>query len=166
MKSNQIKSFFDYDDNYPTCDSTYATLCIYLHDIDDPAIITKKLGIQPSRIQVRGEIRNGKVKKWPAAWFLETSEQVQSKDVRRHIDWLLEYIKDNSDFIKQLQDTNSEIWISCFWASAPGHGGPMLDRDIIKRIAESGLGIYFDVYFAGDQQNEVFNKKWDALLNI
>ena len=158
MKSNKIKSFFDYNDDYPTCDSTHATLCIYLPDNEDPNAITKKLGLQPSRIQVKGEIRFGKVKKWPTAWFLGTSEQVQSKDVRRHIDWLVEQIKDNLTFIKQLQDTDSEVHISCYWASASGHGGPMLDQDILKRIADLGIGISFDIYFADNQINEIFNE--------
>jgi hypothetical protein len=162
MNSNKIKSFFDYNDDYPTCDSTYATLCIYLPDNANPTALSEKLNIQPSRLQTKGEIRNGKVKNWPTAWFLETSDQVQSKDVRRHINWLLEHIEDQSDIIKQLQNTDTEVHISCFWASATGHGGPMLDQDILKRISNLNIGISFDIYFAGDQINEIFNEKLKA----
>jgi hypothetical protein len=147
------KSFFDYDDNYPTCASTYATLCIYLPDNHDINALSGKLGVQPSRTQVKGEVQNGKVKRWPTAWFLETSEKVQSKDVRRHVNWLLEQIKDKSEIIQQLQAGDSEVHISCYWASAVGHGGPVLDQDILKRIAELNIGISFDIYFAGDYTN-------------
>jgi hypothetical protein len=151
------KSFFAYDDDYPTCASTHATLCIYLSDDDDPTILSEKLGLQPSRTQVKGELRQGKVKRWPTASFLETSEEIRSKDVRRHIDWLLEQIQGKSEIIQQLQVADSEVHISCYWASAVGHGGPMLDQDILKRIAEFNIGISFDIYFAGDKVNETFD---------
>lgn len=153
-----MKSFFNYDDDYPTCYSTHATLCIYLPDDGNPNAITDNLGVKPSRMQVKGETRKGKVKNWPTAWFLETSEQVRSNDARRHIDWLLEQVQDNSDYIKQLQDSGCEVHIFCFWESAYGHGGPMLDHDIVKRIADLGIGIYFDIYFAGDKINEIYNE--------
>ena len=156
MNSNKIKSFFDYNDDYPTCASTYATLCVYLPDNADPNALSEKLGLQPSRIQIKGEIRDGKVKNWPTSWFLQTSEQVQSKDIRRHVDWLLEHLKDHLEIIKQLQATDSEVHISCFWVSAAQHGGPMLDHDILKRVGNLNIGISFDIYFASDKINEQF----------
>jgi hypothetical protein len=152
------KPYLEYDDDYPTCNSTHATLCVYLPIDYDPIGLSDKLGIQPSRKQVSGELRNGKVKRWPTAWFLESSEKVRSKDVRRHIDWLLQQINTKSDVIKELQDIGSEVHISCFWVSAVGHGGPTLDQNILKRIADLNIGIDFDIYFAGDVINEAFNK--------
>jgi hypothetical protein len=140
------KTFFAYNDSYPTCARTYATLCIYLPDASDPNAVSEKFGIQPTRTQVKGEIRNGKTKRWPTAWFLGTTEKVQSKDVRRHVDWLLDQLEDKSEIIRQLQESGSEIHISCFWESAIGQGGPMLDPVILKRIAKLNIGIIFDVY--------------------
>jgi len=156
MNSTKIKSIFDYNDSYPTCHTTYATLCIYLPDTSDPNTLSEKLGIQPSRTQVKGEVRNGKVKQWPTAWFLESKEKIQSKDVRRHIDWLLEQLRDKSEIIQQLQIADSEVHISCFWVSAFGHGGPMLDSGILKRIAELNLGISFDIYLEEDDVGETY----------
>ena len=152
------KSYFDYDDDYPTCYSTHASLCIYLPNRHDLAALSERLGVQPSRTHVNGEIRNGKVKRWPTAWVLESSERIQSKDVRRHIDWLLQQIENKSEVLEELMDAGSDIHISCFWVSAVGHGGPMLDQDILKRIAKLNIGIAFDIYFAGDEINEIFNK--------
>ena len=153
MVSNILKTFFEYSDSYPTCSRTHATLCIYLPDASNPNELTEKFGIQPSRTQVKGEVRKGRARTWPTAWFLESTEKVQSKDVRRHIDWLLEQIQDKSEIIKQLQTEGSEIHLSCFWESAVGHGGPMLDADLLKRIAMLNMGIAFDIYFADDNES-------------
>ena len=152
-----LNTFFDYNDDYPTCESTHATLCIYLPDYSDTNELSEELGLKPSRTQVKGEIRKGKLRKWPTAWFLASTEKIQSKDVRRHIDWLLDQIKGKSNLINRLQIAGSEIHISCYWASASGHGGPMLDTRILKRIAEMNIGISFDIYFAGDVINEIFD---------
>ncbi len=154
MSSVNPKSFFAYDDLYPTCYRTHATLCIYLPETYNPNELSGKLAINPSRTQVMGEVRNGKVKNWPTAWFLESTNNVDSKDVRRHIDWLLEQISGRSEIIQQLQAEGSNIHISCFWVSAVGHGGPMLDPDILKRIATLNIGITFDIYFEDEQEGE------------
>jgi hypothetical protein len=149
MISKRIRTFFDYSDSYATCSRTYASLCIYLPDASDPNELTEKFGIQPSRTRVKGEFRNGKRRNSPTAWFLESMENVESKEVRRHIDWLLDQIEERSEIIKQLQLEGSEIHISCFWESALGHGGPMLDPTILNRIAALNIGIAFDIYFDG-----------------
>ena len=112
MVSKRVKTFFDYDDSCSTCSSTRATLCIYLPDSDNPNELTKKLGIQPSRTQVKGEVRNDRVRNWPTAWFLESKEKVTSKEVRRHIDWLLEQLDGKSEVIRELQTDGSEIHLS------------------------------------------------------
>src|SRR5688500_16478169 len=111
MKSSRIKSFFDYDDSYPTCDRTHASLCIYLPDTSDPNALSEKLGVQPSRTQVKGEVRNGKAKQWPTAWFLESTENVQSKELRRHINWVLEQLDGKLDVIQELQSRDAEMHI-------------------------------------------------------
>jgi hypothetical protein len=148
MNQDNMNSFFEYNDEYPTCDSTYASLCIYLPRDFNPAIVSEKLGLQPTRTQVHGEVRNGDMKKWPTAWFLETSEIIQSKESRRHIDWILEQVEDHSEGIKFLHDIGAEIHISCYWVSALGHGGPMLDAKSLERIATLNIGICFDIYFS------------------
>ena len=96
---------------------------------------------------MKGETRNGKVRNWPTAWFLESAKQIDSKDVRRHIDWLLDQFNGRSETLRQLRDEDATICLSCFWESATGHGGPMLDADILNRIAALNIGIAFDIYF-------------------
>lgn len=153
-----VNKLFEYSEDYPTCDTTHATLSIYLPDDYDPNILSEKLAIQPSRFQRNGEIRNGKVRQYPTAWFLESAEHIQSKELRKHIDWILDQIEAKSEVIHELRSTNAQVDISCFWVSAFGHGGPMLDSKILKRIADLQIGISFDIYFSGDEINASFDR--------
>ena len=152
-----IKSLVEYHDDYATCHSTYATLCIYPPETGDPAALSEKLGLRPSRTQVHGEEVHGKLKNWPSAWFLGTQGKVETNELRRHIDWLLEQVEDKAEVIQTIQAEGAEVHLSCFWVSAFGHGGPMLDPHILKRLARLNIGISFDIYFAGDKINEAFD---------
>jgi hypothetical protein len=158
MSSTETDSRWSFDDVYATCHDTHATLCIYLPDGFDPSVVSETLGIQASRTQVRGEVLKGRLRHWPTAWFLRSEEQVQSKDLRRHIDWLLDQLVGKSEYIQDLQRAGADIHIGCFWVSAFGHGGPMLDRHILERLVALGLAIDFDIYFAGDDINDIFDK--------
>src|SRR5215475_10644602 len=109
MMLKRLKTYFDYNDSYPTCSRTHATLCVFLPDTIHPDELTEKIGIQPSSIRVKGEVYKGKLRDWPTSWFLESEEKVESKDVRRHIDWILEQIRDKSEIIKHLQTAGSQI---------------------------------------------------------
>jgi hypothetical protein len=154
MNSIEQEPLFAYNDSYPTCHSTDATLCIYLPDAYNPNLLSEKLDIQPSKTQMKGEIYKGKVREWPTAWFLESKGKVHSKDIRRHISWLIDQVEGKSEFIRQLQTEGSEMRISCFWVSAFGHGGPMLDAEIMKRLVELNVGVSFDIYFDEDEPDQ------------
>ena len=148
-------SISEYDDAYATCEKTYATLCIYLPDQSDPNTVSDQLGLIPSRIPKKGENREGKTMHWPTAWFLTTDDEIQSKDVRRHIDWLIEQLTGMDEIISKLLSNNSKIIISCYWLSSVGHGGPILSPKIMGRLGELNIGIEFDVYFdRGDAKEE------------
>lgn len=159
MKTPLLKSSrADYNDTYPTCEETHVTLRIYLPEGSDPDVVTEKLGLQPTRTQRKGELRNGQIKQWPTAWFINSEEKVQSKDLRRHLDWLMEQLSGKQEVIRELQKAGARLDISCFWASACGHGGPMLDPRILKRLARLNIGLGFDIYFAGDDIGEALER--------
>jgi hypothetical protein len=147
MTALRNNSVSEYDDAYATCEKTYATLCIYLPDQYDPNSLSEELGITPSRIQVKGENREGSIMRWPTAWFLTTDEIIQSKDVRRHIDWLIDQLTGKEKIIQKLKVNSSKVEISCFWLSSSGHGGPMLSSNTMGRLGELGIVLGFDVYF-------------------
>jgi hypothetical protein len=137
------------DDDYATCAGTYATLCIY----DDhlvPDAVTRKLGVEPSGSQIKGHPssdRHGRVYiPEIGGWFLSTKGHVVSRDVRRHLEWLLDRLAGCEHALKSFQDNAYRMEVSCYWLSAEGQGGPILSPDIMRRLGGLGLAVGFDIY--------------------
>jgi hypothetical protein len=134
-----------YDDDYPTCKATYATLRIY-HDELEPDIVTSRLVLAPSESQKKGK-KLGPNRMAPVGgWFLSSQDHVISKDVRRHVAWLLDQVAGREDQFLKLQDEGYKTDIFCYWRSASGHGGPELDPELMQRLVSLRLIIGFDVY--------------------
>ena len=145
----------DYTDDYATCARTYATLCIYREDLD-PMAVSQELGIQPTRTQRRGE-RSRSGRRPPTkigGWFLTTKDVIESRDVRRHIDWLLDQFEIRVDAVKRLRTAGCRMVVNCYWQSASGHGGPMLCPATMGRLANLGFELWFDVYFFQSEDPE------------
>lgn len=145
----------EYIDDYGACERTYATLCVYTQAMD-PAAVTEWLGVQPSRWQRVGElpsvasVSRGRISR-PAtlnAWFLSSENHVTSRDVRRHIDWVLDQIAGKSEALFVLQERGCIMDVSCFWRSACGHGGPTISPAQSRKLAEFNLDLGFDIYGA------------------
>lgn len=130
----------DYDDEYPTCKATYATLRLYLGDLT-PDAVTERLGLSPTESQT--QTRSAKHSQ---AWFLCSKGQVHSRDVRRHIDWILDQVTPVAARFRDLIARGAKADVACFWVSASGHGGPMLSPIQMRRLAELELECWFDVY--------------------
>jgi len=140
------------EDEDPTCAQTYATLRIYPERLD-PTEVTARLGIAPSSWQRRGEVPNpGSKRPLPAtldAWFLTTNGVVESRDVRRHLDWLLARVGPTVDALRALRAEGCRMDVSCYWLSRSGHGGPVVTAAQMGELAQLGLELWFDVYFVG-----------------
>jgi hypothetical protein len=141
----------DYNDAYETCGDTYATLCIYSEDLR-PVEITEMLGVEPTKAQKKGEIC------WPRkavckvnAWFLSSKDRVESKDSRRHIDWILDQVSDKSNIFESLRRKGCRTEVSCYWLSMSGHDGPILSPAQMKPLAACGLDCWYDIYFSSDE---------------
>ncbi len=136
--------------DYPTCEQTYATLRIYPERFD-PAEVTARLGLKPSRWQRRGEAwAPGSCPAKLHGWFLTSEGMVESRDVRRHLDWLLAQIGPRGDSIRTLQEDGCAMDVSCFWMSRSGHGGPSVRPAQMWELARLNLELWFDVYFGGN----------------
>lgn len=139
----------EFDDDYPTCSKTYASLRLDHEDLD-PERITGLLKIEPTWTQTKGvrcTRRSGKtfVPKI-GVWLFSTKDRVASKDVRRHVDWLLTQLDGKDEALKRLQAEGVHTDIFCYWLSADGQGGPTLSPGIMRRLAELELEIGFDIY--------------------
>jgi hypothetical protein len=134
-----------YKDDYATCEETYATLRIY-HDELEPNAISTRLALAPSKAQKKGDILSSGRTLPVGGWFLSSKDHVTSKDARRHVVWILDQLNGRDQELERLQNEGYQMDLSCFWASASGHGGPELDHEIMKRLASLRLNIGFDVY--------------------
>lgn len=138
-----------YDDEYPTCVSTSAWLRV-MSELLKPGEVTSSLGIQPSRTQVLGELPHP-TSKHPyrsGGWFLESRGHVQSRDSRRHIDWLLWQLQGKAAAIAQLKAEGHLVDACIYWESV-GQGGPTLDPSHMVQLGELGIELWFDIYFSG-----------------
>lgn len=140
-----------YNDAYPTCERACAQLLIYPGEMD-PALVTRRLEIEPTSIQRGGEvIRNslGRERTVPMnGWFLSSEGKSSSMDLRRHLDWLLEKLTGRREALISLQEIKDlKMGINCIWWSAAGQGGPTLWPEQMKVMAELELECSFDIGF-------------------
>jgi len=143
------------DDAYETCERTLATLRIGGENLD-PAFVTSQLGIEPTKTQKKGEVhRNSRGLERTSktgGWFLSSEDHVNSKDVRRHLDWLLERLIPVKDQLRSLQETEEIVMdVNCIWWSA-GDGGPTLWPEQMRLLAELNLECGFYISFYGDDE--------------
>jgi hypothetical protein len=141
-----------YDDDFATCKRTYATLAIYKHEID-LAYVSGVLGIEPNEGQPHGTSQqktpgSGVSKAGTRGWFLTSKGNVQSRDLRRHIDWVTERLTGKVAGLRELKETGHEARIIAYWLSAYGHGGPILSSPQTQAIAQLDVDLDLDVYIA------------------
>ncbi len=136
----------EYDDNNSYCLRTYSTLRIFSGEML-PAAVTEQLAIQPSRVwhrdgadTVAPRKRNG--------WFLTTRGSVESKDTRRHIDWLLEQLNGHEVFLQGIRAAGGDTDMMCFWHSAGlPEGGPTLGPAQMAALSALGMTVSWNIYF-------------------
>ena len=148
-----------YDDRYPSCDRTAATLRIFTGDTD-PRFVGHSLGLEATTINVKGV---GRVWPLPArsfpvganAWFLDSEGKVSSADLRRHLDWLLDQIEPVGDnLIDIARSPNVVMDVFCPWWSARGEGGPRLNASHLRRLGALHLSVGFEIAFYPDTDQD------------
>ena len=118
--------------------------------------MTAKLGLEPQETMTKGlphELPSGRLREATVSgWFLSSEGQVASKDLRDHLDWLLDRLRPAAAGLSVLQadEVRMEIW--CRWDSASGHGGPTLEPEQMRLMAELNLQCGFDIYLADDEE--------------
>ncbi len=141
----------DYDDSYATCVKTYSTLRIF-SDALNPEEITDLLHIEPTSAFQKGEVHGrGKFERKTNGWFWCTEGMSSSKDTRRHVDLVLAAFEGKLDVVKALQARGCKIDITSYWMSS-GQGGPWLMPPQMLKLGALGIGIWWDVYFADEDE--------------
>jgi hypothetical protein len=134
-----------YDHNFRSCSRTYATLLIF-HEAMQPDQITAALGLEPDDTARRGE-PTALARRVPRnLWARGTYDQYESRDLRFHVDKILDELRGKEDRLNWLLKRGCEIEISCFWESASGNGGPELDVGFLKRLTQFPVSMTFDIW--------------------
>jgi len=138
----------EYNDSYPTCANTD---CLFRLSSDEisPDKITEILGVTPTSIRVKGELRNPKRPESvniSNCWYLGSKNHITSKDCRRHLDWIIENLIDKKEQIYKLNKMGVEMSICCTWESAENQGGPAMNPDQMGPLAELGIPVWWEVW--------------------
>jgi Domain of unknown function (DUF4279) len=134
-----------YDDDFATCARTYASLRVFCVDLG-PDAIGHLLGFPATSSYVIGEpVGRSDSRRKTNAWLLSTRDEVESKDLRRHIDWLLDAI-DGTELVALTRERQAHSDVFCYWASASGHGGPEFSPSQMLRLANLQLPLVLDIY--------------------
>ena len=133
-----------------------ATLRIY-HPELEPAEITSLLNIQPSIAWKKGDEAYGWSKKAGSlapsgGWLLSSRQKVKSNNALRHLEWLLDQITGTSTNLKALQDQGFIVDVVVGWHSSTWNTTPALTPEIMRRLANHRLPIWFDVYLYDDTE--------------
>ena len=140
----------DYIDEYSACSDTFSTLRVY-HDSISPSDVTTRLGIRPTSQTVKGERRRKSSKVFANnGWFLESSKSVDSRDSRRHIDWIVDQLCNRKEEIPKMLQEGFKIDISSFWVSTSANGGPIISSYQMARLADLQIEVWWDIYFSDD----------------
>lgn len=147
-----------YSDANPSCERTDVELRIYSPELS-PKDISEKVGITPTSSNEKGERKRspyGITRPIPTnGWFLSSEGHVESKDVRRHLDWLLDKLVPAAAGLKELQ-TNPTVrmTIYCIWWQADAAGGPTLWPEQMRRMADLDLECTFELSFYGPAEDD------------
>lgn len=143
---------YPYDDEHMSCRETYSTLRIFSDAIPPPEI-SAALQLEPTRCFVKGDpISPRLARPRPQhGWLLCSEHHVRSRDVRRHVDWLLDQLEPSSSAFEDLLSRGAAADILSYWASARGQGGPIVSPPQSARLARFQLECSFDIYLSGDE---------------
>ena len=151
-------------DDYHTCSETYVTLRVY-HDRADPATVSAAFDLEPTDSQRVGEahIWRGRTRVYRlSGWFFCSKDRVESYDSARHLDWLLRQLEQRRTAVDTLRADGWRMDLCCLWDSHYGHGGPTLSPELLRRLADLGVELWFDVYFHGAYDAIEESKQHDA----
>jgi len=144
----------EYEDDYPTCAATDALLRIFSEHVS-PDEMTRVLGVAPTSSVRKGHLRNPREPRSESktnCWYLGSRDSVQSKDCRRHIDWIVERIYPAKEALRQLREAGAEISICCTWESSENQGGPIMTPKQMGPLSELGIPVWWEFWCSGGDE--------------
>jgi hypothetical protein len=139
------------------CNRTVATLRIYGDELD-PELISNRLRISPSKSQRKGQVLASRLGRIRTAniggWFLSSESNVDSKDLRDHLDWLVAQLRDVVPELTQLQiQPGIRMRVTVIWWSKGSDGWFTLTPQHMRALAEMNLECQFELAFYGPEDD-------------
>ena len=146
----------DYEDDYPTCLETYATLRVF-SDALSPAEISQAIGKDPTSSFRTGERRTSFAgAKNPNhatnGWFYSTKSVSKSRDCRRHLDLLAEAVLRTPEVLAKLRERGCTMDVTIFYVYT--QGGPTLSPGQMRVLADAGIDVWWDLYRDGGDEDQ------------
>lgn len=127
-----------FDDDYPSCLETYATLRVFSEKSTASEIATA-LGLSATESFSRGDFFGSKRQtRRHSGWLLSTQGLVKSRDGRRHLAWLLDRLRDKNERLELLRKSGADLDISCYYLSV-GQGGPIMSSEQMFELGRLGM---------------------------
>lgn len=150
---NELSRITPVAEDYESCAECYVKLVIYAGN-EHPDTVTLLMQVKPTHINIEGdEVKNsrGLIRRIKSSsWILSSENMIQSKDLRDHIDWLVNEIFPSRKSLKQVQAIEGiKMTVKCVWFSLLGHSGPVLWPEQMRALADLDLECSFDIYFVG-----------------
>jgi hypothetical protein len=113
----------------------------------DPAAITTKAGINPTKVGLEGEYISGTQKRRTFSYWNLHSRLDRSSEIERHISDVLDQLDVNKAGFRELslQYGGTMELVGYFWASYPG---VVFEREVINRLDQYALSVDCDFYFS------------------
>jgi hypothetical protein len=143
------------NDSNPLCNRILVTLCIY---VVDPDLVTQILGIQPTLRQKKGVLSllpSGKEEIGRMnSWLFSTEKFDSLKDIRSHLDWILDKIEPTKHKLEELQNIpGTKMYVLCNWLSKETDAGAFaLWPEQMERLARLNLELFIEVLCAEKEE--------------
>ena len=135
-----------------SCIETYATLRVFSVD-HHPDEIGKILGMEATDTHPRDPNSKYRPRRESHFWSWETRDHVESTDNVEHLAAIISQLDGRSDALQKLRDMGCQTDICNYWVSN-GQGGPSLDVEMMGRLHELRLPIWWDMYFEAESERE------------
>jgi len=140
------------NDRWPSCEATHARLTVFTSQ-RRLAEVTALLDVAEATAAAEGDFvrspAGGTYRCRSNQWWLESEGQVDSSDLRRHIEWVCQRVsRESLQRVRALEDV--DVRLRCGWYSKHGHGGPVISPEQSELLVRLDLELEFDFYFLPD----------------
>jgi hypothetical protein len=114
----------------------------------DPASVTERLRIEPTRTRSKGQFvgkRTGKVAD-TSHWSVDSAASTDADTIEPHLQWLLELIEPQAAALAAVVAEGAFAYADCFWSSPGLSGGPWITPESMARLAALKLPLIISFY--------------------